>query len=76
MEGIGVYVWNDGRCYEGEYKDDKKHGYGIYVWADQRRYQGQWYRGKQHGLGSYQVPSDNTVKFGLWEEGKRIRWFD
>ena len=30
MEGVGVYTWNDGRKYEGEYKDDKKHGYGIY----------------------------------------------
>ena len=36
MEGVGVYTWSDGRIYEGEYKDDKKHGYGIYTWADQR----------------------------------------
>jgi hypothetical protein len=34
MEGIGVYTWKDGRSYEGEYSDDKKHGYGIYTWVD------------------------------------------
>jgi len=38
MEGVGIYTWADGRRYEGEYKDDKKHGFGIYSWADQREY--------------------------------------
>ena len=23
MEGMGIYIWNDGRKYEGQYKDDK-----------------------------------------------------
>jgi hypothetical protein len=75
MEGMGVYTWQDGRRYEGEYKDDKKHGYGIYTWADLRQYQGAWFRGKQHGLGSYAVPGTES-KNGLWEDGKRIEWFD
>jgi hypothetical protein len=30
MDGVGTYKWSDGRRYEGEYKEDKKHGYGIY----------------------------------------------
>jgi hypothetical protein len=34
-----------------------------------------WYRGKQHGLGVYFVPSQE-MKYGLWEDGKRIEWFD
>ena len=46
MDGMGVYTWADGRCYMGEYKDDKKRGYGIYKWADGRLYLGQWMRGK------------------------------
>jgi len=25
---IGKYFWNDGRRYEGEWKDDNKHGQG------------------------------------------------
>lgn len=32
MDGRGIYKWKDGRIYNGEYKDDKKHGYGIYTW--------------------------------------------
>lgn len=34
-----------------------------------------WYRGKQHGLGVYSVPGTEP-KYGLWEDGKRIEWFD
>lgn len=75
MEGIGIYKWSDGRSYEGEYIDDKKHGYGIYRWADGRAYAGYWNLGKQHGLGVYTVATENRKKHGLWEEGKRIEWF-
>jgi len=76
MEGMGIYIWNDGRMYQGQYKDDKKHGFGVYTWADRRSYEGYWYKGKQHGIGTYVVPKDNKVKFGLWEDGKRIEWFN
>ena len=76
MEGFGIYIWNDGRKYEGQYKDDKKHGYGLYIWADGRRYEGYWWKGKQHGIGTYFVPKDEKVKYGLWEDGKRIEWFN
>jgi hypothetical protein len=76
MEGNGFYVWNDGRKYEGQYKDDKKHGFGIYTWADGRCYEGYWWKGKQHGLGTYFVPKEGKVKYGLWEDGKRIEWFN
>lgn len=75
MDGFGIYSWKDGRQYEGQYKEDKKHGYGIYTWADGRKYEGWWYRGKQHGLGKYTAAED-SVKFGLWEDGKRIEWFE
>lgn len=32
MHGKGVFTWKDGRKYEGEYKDDQKHGYGVFTW--------------------------------------------
>lgn len=76
MEGYGFYTWKDGRKYEGQYKEDKKHGYGIYKWADGRKYEGYWSYGKQHGLGRYVVPKEAVEKYGLWEDGKRIEWFD
>lgn len=32
MEGKGLYKWKDGRSYDGEFKNDKKHGFGIFTW--------------------------------------------
>ena len=31
--------------------------------------------GKQHGKGKYKV-NENTIKLGLWEDGKRKQWVD
>ena len=76
MEGMGVYYWADGRRYEGQYHNDKKCGYGLYYWTDGRRYEGWWSKGKQHGLGTYLDPTKGKMKLGLWENGKRMRWFD
>jgi hypothetical protein len=76
MEGYGVYQWRDGRKYEGAYKEDKKHGFGIYYWADGRKYEGYWAQGKQHGLGKYLIPEKKEERYGLWEDGKRIEWFE
>ena len=40
MSGQGTFSWPDGRKYEGEYLNDKKHGFGIYYWANGRQYAG------------------------------------
>ena len=35
MQGKGIYKWRDGRTYEGEYYNDKKHVYKmIYCYRD------------------------------------------
>ena len=75
MEGKGVYAWKDGRRYEGEYKNDKKHGFGIYTWADGRQYHGMWLNGKQHGEGKYILPT-GVQRRGEWKDGHRVRWLD
>jgi hypothetical protein len=49
MDGRGVFIWPDGRRYEGEYLEDKKAGFGTFYWPDGRKYMGQWQNGKQHG---------------------------
>ena len=46
MNGKGKITWVDGKVYEGEYKDDKKHGYGTFFWGDGRKYTGYWADGK------------------------------
>ena len=52
MQGHGRITWDDGRMYEGEFENDKKHGKEyIFIWTDGRKYIGQWKDGKQHGRG-------------------------
>ena len=76
MHGYGIYIYSDGIRYDGQYENDKKEGYGIYYWTDGRKYEGWWHNGKQHGLGTYTDQNKKSIKFGLWENGKRIKWFD
>ncbi len=37
----------DGDRYEGEWRDEKKHGYGKYTYSDGRIKEGMWYQGKE-----------------------------
>ena len=46
MDGRGKFTWADGRCFEGEYVNDKKQGFGIFSWPDGRKYEGYWLNGK------------------------------
>jgi hypothetical protein len=75
MDEFGIYTWQDGRMYEGFYKDDKKHGFGVYTWSDQKRYAGWWSNGKQHGLGVF-ISREGKRKLGVWEDGRKLRWLN
>lgn len=75
MHGKGVYTWNDGRNYEGEYQYDKKHGHGIYTWADGRQYDGSWANGLRNGKGKY-ILKNGSFREGIWLDDKRIKWID
>ena len=72
MYGFGVQEYPNGRRYEGFYKLDKRQGYGIYMMPDQQTYSGAWYEGKQHGYGCTYNSSGNELKYGLWNQGKKI----
>ena len=43
-EGFGVYVWGDGRRYEGFWKEGKQHGDGIFH-LDKESIKGRWENG-------------------------------
>jgi len=45
MTGMGIMTWPDGRQYEGEFLNDKRHGYGVYKWSG-RQYVGEWLDGQ------------------------------
>lgn len=33
MHGKGIFTWKDGKKYEGDYFEDKKHGFGAFIWV-------------------------------------------
>ena len=46
MDGKGILEWPDGKKYEGDFKDDKRHGTGEFLWKDRTEYIGPWIKGK------------------------------
>jgi hypothetical protein len=40
-----------GWTYDGEWKEDKKHGRGVHTWPDGNKYDGEFKDGKLHGRG-------------------------
>ena len=71
MNGIGELIYNnEGRKYIGLFKDDKKNGFGMFLWKKKVKiYLGFWMNGKQNGIGKYKQ------KYGIWKNGKLIKWF-
>ena len=74
-----MFTWEDGKLYQGQYENDRKHGYGTFAWNNGRQYAGWWVNGMEHGEGTYRQ-SDTETGFrrmrGVWEEGKRVKWHD
>ena len=46
MEGFGAMEWDDGRKYEGNFKNDLKHGFGNFTFSDGSQYSGTFYENK------------------------------
>ena len=46
MHGYGVYKWENGMVYSGQYVEDVKHGFGIFEWPNGKVYTGEWADGK------------------------------
>jgi hypothetical protein len=43
--GNGVFKWESGNLYKGNYVEDERDGYGEMFWTDGSIYKGQWNRG-------------------------------
>ena len=46
--GYGVYTWNNGDSYSGNWLNGKKHGYGEFRWASGTMWKGEWRNGEQY----------------------------
>lgn len=72
-------MYRDGDRYEGEWRNDERHGKGSMVYASavdrdgsrkvEEKYEGDWVDGKMSGRGVYHY-ADGSIYDGQWQEGK------
>ena len=67
-------VWEDGRNYNGQFKDGKEDGEGTFKWQNGNTYIGKFKDGKMSGYAIYLNMEEYTKRHGEWKEGKRIQW--
>jgi hypothetical protein len=69
--GYGTYVYrDDGSEYNGNYKNDLRHGIGTMMLTNGIRYEGEWRHGYAHGQGLLTFP-DGDQYSGGWHLGKK-----
>ena len=65
------FVSRNRETYDGEWKNNQKHGAGIYTWLNGNAYSGEWLNDKMHGIGRYSTLSDRPFE-GIWSENKFV----
>lgn len=68
MEGKGVFKFKNGSVYDGEYKNNRKHGAGKYI-KDMKVYEGNWQNGIRQGQGFLTNETGQGIK-GYWYKGE------
>ena len=78
-EGKGIYYYNNGDKYEGDWRNDKFEGKGIYFWNNGNRYEGSYRNGLKEGKGIFYYNNGNRYE-GDWRndkyEGKGIFYYN
>jgi hypothetical protein len=74
--GCGVFLLEHNNIYEGEWKDNKRHGRGTGIMADGRRYDGEWEDDMRSGFGVFRWPTTcnrngGDSYAGFWKDSKR-----
>ncbi len=71
--GRGVYLYDNGNRYSGEFEDYKLNGTGTFEFNSGKwkggKYTGQWKNNKMHGRGTFYYANGSTYA-GEWENNK------
>ncbi len=68
-DGVGVFTWENGDVYEGEYSNGARNGNGLFIWADGKRYEGDFVDDRREGVGKLEW-ADGTFYEGEFVNGK------
>lgn len=69
MDGRGIYTWEDGNIYEGNWRENKMSGFGVFRWPDGKEYKGQFQDNQMEGKGKMKAKNGNLYE-GIWMDGK------
>lgn len=70
-EGRGIYAYAATiEKYDGEWKENRKHGIGRMTYAKTGEYNGFWENGKRHGEGVFKY-TNGDVYSGWWKFGEK-----
>ena len=72
FKGKGIYYYNNGSKYEGDWIDNKKCGHGRIDFVDGAWYEGNFRNGVFHGFGTYHYSSNGSTFAGQWLNGSKI----
>lgn len=64
---------NNAQIYEGEWKDDKRHGYGVLKIVGHHTYYGQWKDNMRSGYGVMIYGEEKRKEEGQWQRGKLVQ---
>ncbi|KRW99676.1 hypothetical protein PPERSA_03477 [Pseudocohnilembus persalinus] len=69
IQGEGIFFWNTGDFYAGQWENNKMQGLGIYISRQNIIYKGSFQNGTLQGLGELIMPTGRVQK-GFWKQGK------
>lgn len=72
MHGVGVYRWQNGDSYQGDWFNDRFQGFGVYHWAvSNETYGGELVNDKAEGYG-IRLCGDGRIEDGQWNNGQYV----
>lgn len=68
VNGQGIYIYENGNIFSGEFVSGRRNGSGICYFADGTEYKGNWKNDLMEGKGSLTYP-DGRIHNGIWKSG-------
>jgi len=68
-ELIGIYKWDSGDMYAGQFEGSKFNGIGVYTWSSGQKYVGQFKDGDFNGIGRFYYNEESRSKISIFKDG-------
>lgn len=66
---IGIYKWDSGDRYAGQFVDGEFNGIGVYTWSSGQKYVGEFKDGDFNGIGRFYYNEQSRSKISTFKDG-------